>query len=258
MTSWLGELDDDDFLAPVLGDDHSATAEPDPDSPQLIEEIAAPPAPIVEAEIEQVDDEDWTPLLGFPDEAGAVRVWATEDGELDRVRVSLNWREKLRESSLERSFFVCFTLVNGYYPPETWIGDPPPLEREPSSRPLTWALLTRVTREHSELDARLNELGEPEPSHWVGTPVSGSDFEDGVIVQLDIHGRAVSVRFDQTWLDTPVTSGEIARGVMAAYRRARKKHVPPTIEYSEAALLLRRRRQITQQVLSAMNHGVDV
>ncbi len=65
-------------------------------------------------------------------------------------------------------------------------------------------------------------------------------------------------RFDQEWLDTPATSGEIARGVMGAYRRARKSYVAPTPVYDERTRLLQRKRQLNQLLMDSAANGVQV
>lgn len=231
MTIWTDDMDDD-FLAPPVDNQ-----------------------PAAEAETE--DDEQWTPLLGFPDEFNAVRVWADENGELERVRVSLNWREKLKDSSLERSFFICFLLMNTFHTDHSGPPELAPLPDPVVTEPLSWEYLGKVHREFEEISAKLEALPE-NPSRWVGTPVTGSDFEDGVIVQLDIHGLPVGVTFDPEWLDTPATSGEIARGVMAAYRRARKKHVPPTYEHSEYDRLSLQRDQIGRKLRGAWANGIRI
>ena len=96
------------------------------------------------------------------------------------------------------------------------------------------------------------------PTRWVGEPASGSAYENGVVVTLGIHGQPVSARFDPAWVTGPVRSSEIARGVMAAYQQARRRHVPPTVEFGARELLAREHDRITRSMLATLRHGIEI
>lgn len=248
MSQWMDDMDDE-FLRPQPG------PEPVDELEDELDEF--PAAPSTDDEGPEEDDLNWEPRFGFPDQRGIVRVWANEDGTLDRVRVSLHWRDKLKDTPLDRCFVECFMLMNGFHQPDILVPDPEPLPPETATGLLTWDLIASIQRQQDALDAQIAAL-EPSQPRWVGKTAQGSDFEDGVIVELDLHGRPVVARFDQEWLDTPATSSEIARGVMGAYRRARKAYVPPTAEYDERTRLVQRKRQLNQLLMDSAANGVQI
>lgn len=198
---------------------------------------------------------DWRPDQGFPDQFNAVRVWCTPEGELTKVRLSLSWREKVGEEGLARAFGICFLMMNNFYPAPD---DPrlPTLQTERVTERPSAKALEQIRAERASVRAKLAALP-PEPeSRWEGEQARGSDFEDGVIVVLDIFGRPQAAFFDPEWLKTKPTSGQIARGVLAAYRQARRKYTPPKPVFSEHAQLHQQLNQANDRFLQMLGNGV--
>lgn len=252
--SWP-QFDDEEFPAAPTPLDQ---VEPEPE-----DDLEVPPAPdydsVADPEedaAEQADQVSWEPAHGFPDGSRAVRVWGNEDGELVRVRVSLNWRTKLQSSSLEESFVICFALLNGALTRPPLVPDPEPLPEPDIPDQLSWTFLEELRKEEAALEAELAELPSDDTDRWVGELVCEPDAEKRACVQLDVHGRPMTVRFASHWLAESATAGEIARAVMAAYRQARAKYQPPTPHYSERTLQARRREQLNQKLLAAMRNGL--
>lgn len=235
MSLWEDESLDDQYLAPGGGI-------PDGDD-ELAEDQA-------------VDPNTWRPEDGFPDQENAVRVWGTPEGELTKVRISLSWREKLGIDGLSRAFGICFMMMNNYYAPPMDIGLSDPGAPRVTEQ-FTAESLDKYRHDRDELRARLAQLPADMPaSSWRGGTTQGSDFEDGVIVQLDVSGRVEAALFDPTWLKTKPSAGSITRGVMAAYRRALRKHQPPQLEETERGRLQRELLRVNDRFFQMMANGV--
>ncbi|EPH04092.1 hypothetical protein HMPREF1531_01153 [Propionibacterium sp. oral taxon 192 str. F0372] len=226
------------------------------------EEFLAPPG--MNRTDESVDEDDglepddvgWEPSQGFPDGRRAVRVWADDDGVMTRVRVSLNWREKLKGSSLETAFWTAFTAMNAiFHTTRHVLPLPEPLPVTPYPTSAGWDALRMARLERAEVDAKMAKLADAPPTRWVGQSVQGSDFEDGVVVTLGLFGQPVSAKFDPKWLKTSVRSSELSRGVLGAYRRARAKYQPPQIEFGERELLAREYTRINASLLETLGNG---
>ena len=137
---------DDDFLAAP-----SYAAAPSDDA---VEDFLSAPD-YAEFPSEELDeDANWRPELGFPDGTRAIRVWADDDGVLTRVRVSLNWREKLADSSLDAAFFTAFMAMNAILHTHAHpLPSLEPLAAEPFPGPAGWHTLQLARQQHAELDA---------------------------------------------------------------------------------------------------------
>lgn len=218
------------------------------------------PAPGIDDDDDQGEDiEDeigtWTPSQGFPDQFNAVRVWGDPDGQLTKVRVSLSWRDKVGEEGLARAFGICFLVMNNYYPAPDEPTLPEPEPQRVTER-LTGENLAQIRNEISGLQARLAQLPAEVDGPWQGERVRGSDFEDGIVVVLDVFGRPEVALFDPEWLATKPNARSIARGVLTAYRQARRKFTPPQPVFSERAQLHQQLRQVNDRYLQMLGNGV--
>lgn len=252
------QFDDEEFpAAPSLAEQPETESEVDLDVPPAPD--YGDDSPADEADDAVVADEQiaWQPSHGFPDGSHAVRVWGNEDGELVRVRVSPNWRERLRDSSLEHSFTICFALLNGTLTRPPMVPDPEPLPDLPSTDRLSWSFLDRLRREEAALEAELALLDDDDTDRWVGEQVCEADADKRVCLQLDVHGRPMTVSFARKWLTSAASASEISRAVMSAYRQARAKYTPPVPHYSERTLQARRRDQLNRKLLAAMRGGFE-
>mgnify|MGYP000889513019 CR=1 FL=1 len=239
--------DDDEFLAaPIYGQpDVSGESGDDPET----DEGAGPGA----------SEEAWNPLQGFPDGLRAVRVWPGDEGAPGRVRVSLNWREKLRDSSLDHAFFTAFAAMNAVcHTGEHPLPRPAPLPAKAFGDAISWQTLEIVRRERCRIDARMAELADAMPTRWVGEPAVGSAFGKGVVVTLGLFGHPVSARFDPEWIEGPVRSSELSRGVMTAWRQALKKFRPPRVEFGERELLAREYDRLDRSLLLSFQNGLSL
>ncbi len=247
MNDWIDD-DEDDFLSAGFGgksDDQSNDESP-----------TEPPADGGEL---AMDEEGWTPAAGFPDGTNAVRLWADEDGNLSKVRVSLAWKEKLRNSSLSTAFMIALTYLNGWYQfgslDEGDVYDDVP--DSTSKQLLSAEALAAHRRATTELHQRIMDT--PGPNSIVkGSPASASDYDGAVTVTLDPSGRAYRVDFDEEWLENEANSAAIARSVMNCYRWAKAKWRPPTVELTERGELLREQRKLSKELDAMLANGVQI
>ncbi|EPH06148.1 hypothetical protein HMPREF1531_00797 [Propionibacterium sp. oral taxon 192 str. F0372] len=207
------------------------------------------------------DDEDtehWSPDKGFPDPTGAVRVWMTPTFDLQRVRVSLNWRHKLTHSSLDEAFGIIFMAINAiYHQGGHRLPSPDPLPAEPYPGPFGWHTLQLADREHAKVDAELTALGDTEPTTWIGHHTTATAYDNALTITLGIFGQPISATFDPQWLATNIRSSDITKAVKTAYKRARTKHTPPTVTFGKRELLTRKHDQITRNLLATFQHGIQ-
>lgn len=210
-------------------------------------------------EAEITENQSWRRELGFPDGTRAIRVWANDEGVLSKVRVSLNWREKLKNSSLDAAFFTVFLAMNAMLQTGAHkLPEPEPLPAEPYDSSDGWEALLRASREQEELHRKVEKLGDVSPTRWVGNTSVGDAFDGKVKVTLGIFGQPISAHFDSELVAGPLSSSDISRGVMAAYFRARAKHTPPTVVFGERDLLLRESDRITRSMLATFANGISL
>ncbi len=251
----------DDILAPPRYD--SPQEEPMHDD----EEAHAPTAAGIGGRPAQqdsvtVDDEEsftsaWSPELGFPDPERVIRVWADPDLTVRKVRLSLNWRKKTEKYSLDQAFAAAFMLINATYLTDRYpLPEPDPLPVEPFQGPVGWHVFAQMAKERDRIQAAIDELGDVPPTRWVGTQSTGSACQNGVVIVLGIFGQPVAANFDPDWLDTDLSSREIDRAVMTAYRQARKAHQPPTVVFGERELLAREHDRLSRNLLASFRNGV--
>ena len=221
--------DEYDPLAPIV--DAGPQPEPNVD--------AVPSAPTDAPEVadpgDVVDDSDG----GFSDADRIVRVWL-EDGRLSKVRVSPVWFHKLTgKDTLGGRFGHALQLANTRV--AGFVEDPeeePEFPAEiaalqftglPRLNKVTMAAFDEVFREYRARFADAIERHQGHSPHPVAT-VSGR--AKGVVVNLDEHGRAASVEFDEAWLDQAQV-GAICANVQQAADDAYSKYVPVEPEVTE-------------------------
>lgn len=246
MNDWIDD-DEDDFLSAGFGGS-AETSEPD-----------AGDSAAAEADEFAMDDEAWSPAAGFPDGTNAVRLWADEDGNLTKVRVSLSWKEKLRESSLEVAFSSAFTYLNGWYQLGKRTEDAiySNIPDSTSKQTLSREALARHIKAFNELSDRISELSGPN-TVTKGETTSASDFDGAVTVKLDANGRAFQVLFDQEWLDEEANSAGISRAVTNCYRWAKAKWRPPVEELTERGELVREQLLLSKELDAMLANGVQI
>lgn len=222
---------------------------------EIDDEFLAPPGDVITEENDQDGDDDaWSLGQGFPDEHGAVRVWADESGELTKVRVSLRW--KTRSPSLSASFGFAFLLLNSYFERGQDIYGPQDEHIIPqSNKQFSWETIMRHEQKLNALWTEFGQLGGPLAT-WEGQRQSASDFDDGVKVTLDVHGRPSSADFDPKWLASSATSSEIARGVLNCYRSAKRKWRPPTLELTERGRKWREISIVRNELFGMLRNGI--
>ncbi len=250
MTSWtdledLGmddELDDLDPSKPIL----------DSVEPEVID-------------IDLVSDDDpleqvWEPAHGYPDSTGTVRVWADDEGNVSRARVSMYWKERVKERgvSLGEMFESALLLVNGRRTP--WIPSEIAVEPVPESeaQPLSDELLEQISQERTRLREILeaaeatNEDGLED--QYNGVEVEGYGAGNKVTVTLDIYGGYQSVQFDSTWLDKS-RSSQIARAVVEACQAAQRAYQPPTVYRGKRSQIVASQMRLQESLMAAMRRG---
>ena len=220
------EPDDDDWAAPA----RPGTFAPDPASDAA----------------DDLLEEDWGPEKGFSDPTNSVRVWADPEGGLEKVRVWLSWRTRLDGRPLGEAVTVAFMLMNNYL--HAYAG--PSHEQLPriATRPSS----SRAAQIRSRLAEIRAELAALDPAEFPGyteewEPAVGTDFENGVRVQLDRTGRPAIARFDPAWLQT-ANSRELSLGIMTSYRKARMAYRPPVRSLDRAGELMAERRRLRNEL----------
>ncbi len=202
--------------------------------------------------VEQPDEEDDLPLDGgIGDERGLVRIWADEQGHLERVRISKNWARKLNGTPLEVSFLEVFVALNNQHAPNG-VQMPPPPELPPSTKKwrFDWDTLAGWQTEGDEIARRAEQISDIRPSQWVGEEVTGDAYNNRIVVTLDVHGRPARVDFDPGWMATLPTAKDLQYGVLRAYGAACEKHRPPVVDLGDLELLEQQGMQLVQQILS--------
>lgn len=253
---------DDDFLAPpadptVLASDVDIEID-DPDGLAMIhdaEDFVDPTLNVQHDDELPEDDGQWDPSKGFPSVTNALRIWADENGELTKVRLSLGWRERVKDSSLSEAFSEALTLLNNYYvTTQTTLVPSFPLTIPQTDQQLSWESLSAAQEKIAALRAQLAEMP-PEPfGMWQGNQPIGESGDGKVRVEMDIFGCLQQVLFDEQWLAEKATASEIARDVMAAYRQARAQHVEPVMVLTARGEIA---QQIDQATLELFGHAAN-
>lgn len=235
------DFEDHDVLAAPSysgGDQVASRADEDPTDP-----LAFVPEDEAGATDVDADDDAWGPEQGFPDPTGSVRVWGDSDGTLQKVRISLNWKQRLGGRPMGEAVSIAFMFMNNYLhiyetPGLPEVGDlGPELTSEQRAK-----ARARIAAIDGELEALDPQKFPGVIEHW--EPAVGSDFQDGVRVELDSTGRPAVARFDRKWLDT-ANSRELSLGIMSSYRKARAAYRPPVYELDRRGELLAERRRLS-------------
>lgn len=203
---------------------------------------------------------------GFGDGSKCVRVWAHDDGEIHKVRVSPNWRERVgargkpaefQAAALARSFTASFAFINilQQRPPA---GSAPKVTADgPGDRPITWVDLNRINKELASLRERLRAIpADRGRGHWRGEPVAGRGAGGKVVVRLNETGGYSSIEFAPDWLaDSHV--GMICNAVPEATRSARARFVPPEYVPGERDELTNKAATLRQELSAMMQRGFE-
>lgn len=201
---------------------------------------------------------------GFGDGNNVVRVWATPEGDIHKVRVSPNWRERVggkgksaevQAAGLAGSFTASFGFINILVQKPEESTAPKVTADGPGPRPLTWADLNRVNRELDEVREQLRAIPAGQGhGRWSGSEVVGHGAGGKVAVRLNERGGYSSIQFAPEWLaDSNV--GMICNAVPEAARNARDKFVPPVYEPGERDLLNNRTAELRQELSAMMQRG---
>lgn len=248
------EVVDEDAPAPVYGPDQAEEPDDEEDHWHPATDGGQPspttPTPAVAA-VEEDDEWGWEPDKGFPDPTNSVRIWVDEQGLPDKVRVSLNWRERLANGALGEAVTQSFLLINHFHHVYR-ASDPTSVQQMPPAEPLSTAERAELL---SQIDALAAQLATRTPGSYRTTvqtwqPAIGTDFEDGVLVALDATGRPAYAKFDPKWLES-ANSRELSVGILTAFKKARANYQPPQVELTTEGRLLRRMNELTQRLLSA-------
>lgn len=198
-----------------------------------------------EASYGQREDADvvaaWTIEQGFRDGRNAVRLWVDPDTRrLVKLRVSPQWRERLKGRSLEDALAEVFILAGATRPTDPLA--PPAIVAVEPDPDLGWHDLPDVLERIAQVRGIAQELARTpaEEVAWAdfrGKPAIGRGAGGKVTVTLNIAGLTQSVRFDRDWL-ADASSDQISGGVEEAHRRAYVAYCPPTFipgEHDELA-----------------------
>lgn len=243
---WVDETDELDGIA---ADDASSASEP--------REILLPDG-----------TPDWE--VGFAGGAGAVRVWATPEGEISKVRMAPTWRERVaqrgkpadvQQAGLERAFGEAFAQINMVRQLQAQEGEPSsdPLVSAPAPgpEPLTWDSLNRVNGQILDLQDRLDRLAPDEGwGRWVGHDTEGIGADGKVRLQLSSRGLYSRVTFDPEWLRRSHV-GSVCRGVQEAAQAARGRFVPATYEPGERDALNNQIVDLNRELSAMMKRGFE-
>lgn len=204
---------------------------------------------------------DWE--RGISDNTGVLRLWSNPEGEVDRVRLSVHWRDRfgrgLDERALKRHLEGALMQVLGMVnillgPPELapmpgeGIG-----ERERPARPFSWAEFSRISDEVARLRARLDDLDEDEDRPG-GPRTRGRSSNGKVRIELDEYGRYAGVDIDEEWLEEARVA-QLIDAVPEAARDARARYQPPEREPSARDRLLAQVRDLNDDLSAMMKRG---
>lgn len=267
--SWVDDDDEvDDFLSPEVSEADEVIEEEDEADEFLAPSdttISAPApieasediAPIDLDEVDGDDEQDWDPGKGFPSLTNAVRIWADGQGVLTKVRVSLGWRERVRNSSLEDAFTEALTLLTNFYRSTDAAEFPVFAEEIPATtQQLSWDSLLEVQAKLAELDQQIDELLDQPAAIWEGAEQAAVAADGHIRVTLDLHGAPALVEFDEQWLESTATASEISRGVMAAYHEARARFTPPKMLLTPRGQLQQEKRSALLQLFGQAQNGL--
>lgn len=259
MSGWFNDDDVEDY---PTASTRGVTDEPErpaglgmiaPEAPADQDE--SEPAPSPEPAEVGLDDPNWTPEHGFADPSDAIRIWADDDGGLARVRLAIGWRTRLRELTLDEALTGCFEAMNDYFHPDAELPVPEEQAADPAHDMMGWELLAEIRDQQLGMLEKLSQLTADVPSHWVGSEAVGDDWDDSVAVRLDVLGHPVAAAFVADWL-AKASNHDITIGIMGAYRKARSRHVPPTVQWSEHAKLGQQAQRLRLGIHQAMRGGL--
>lgn len=204
-----------------------------------------------------LDDENaqfWQKEMGFPDQLGVLRVWVNDDVLIERVRLSIHWRNRLGDQTLQQSFGVVFMLINNYHRLQRRrtlnYYDP---DRE-ASEPLSFAALDRLREREDDIRRRLDALGDEGHPTFTGTETIGAGLHGRVRLKLNLLGQLDGVQFDPAWLPGARIK-EISDGVVEAHADARRHFVPAEVLVGEREKLVNELTELRNETLAMMRRG---
>ncbi|MGA4507204.1 hypothetical protein ACQB6R_05765 [Propionibacteriaceae bacterium G1746] len=200
------------------------------------------------------EGEQWSKEMGFPDQDGVVRIWVDDSALIERVRLSLHWRNHLGDQPLEQSFAVCFMLINNYHRVAQrrtldFFADGPEADQ-----PLSWDALRGIRARQQEVQGQLDALGEGGQTELQGEPTLGSGAKGRVRLGLNLVGQLAGVHFDRQWLARARVK-EIGDAVIEAHADARSRFVPAQVVVGERERLTNELSDLRDQTLALMRRG---
>lgn len=220
------------------------------------DELLAPPGSSVPEEGAPAEG-GWQFSHGFPDSRQAVRIWVDpETRQLQRVKLSNRWRERLAGRSLGDAFFEAFFLANTRFGSSRNMEYPEIEAEEPEGDFTLDQLLDRLdelTERSAELDARA-----PENVRWAdfeGERVRVSGRGGWVTVTLSLAGLTERVEFDRDWL-AKADQSTICDQVLTVHRKAYERYVPPVFVPGEREELAAEFQQVQLALQSLMSKGI--
>ncbi|MGA4668646.1 hypothetical protein ACPCG0_02405 [Propionibacteriaceae bacterium Y1923] len=206
-------------------------------------------------EDDEVDESQaWVKEMGFPDQLGVVRVWVDDDALIERVRLSIHWRTRLGEQTLQQSFGVVFMLINNYHrlQQRRTLNYYEP-ERE-AAEPLSFEALDRIRERSDEVRRQLEALGDGGHPQLQGEETIGVALHGRVQLKLNLVGQLDGVQFDPTWLRTARIK-EISDAVVEAHADARRRFVPAEVIVGEREKLVNELAGLRNETLAMMRRG---
>lgn len=220
-----------------------------------LDDVAA--APFLGVSEEPEADGEWTPEHGFPSAGDVVRLWVDEEGIPTRLRISLNWREHLKNTTLQQAINQALVLSQSYTNRPTFSAID--LSTVPEAKqPLSEDAFRKLVKEVDALEVEQEELlasaaQAPREDFDAGT---GTAAEGKIRVTMDPSGFIRTIAIDEEWAREDARVAEINEGVKKASREAKDNFVPQQ-RSSELDRIQQRRRDLIGQMRAMLIRGFD-
>lgn len=253
MSSWGTFDDDEEFAAPPAVRDVAPVVESDDDmddptfAPVVDDSDETATELVADADAPDEDDgaalgsPEWTSEHGFPDATNSVRIWVGTDGLPERVRVSRNWKEKLGDAELGAAVTSVFIAINHHYRMGSDV-ELPELDGSDDALPYSVENERELLAQWREAITKFQAYDLTNDlivRYTERDPITGSDFEDGVVITVDDNGFPSYAQFDPEWIKD-ATHRELSQGILFACKQAVRKFTPPEVEVGEAGRALQR------------------